>query len=274
MKPVQKLVFAQIVAALGLIAALSVGQTATFPVPTTLPAGSAITVTVLQTPTVAPAPPAAQPSPTTAVSGTLPNGASMPGPTNTGPVAGTVLTPSNSINVTTAGAVIQNLAIDGTVTVSAPNVTVKNCTFNFPASLENGFGVMVNSGADNFILENSSLTGGGPGTCQICQNANNAQYISLHVYDTPKTVFYLSGSAAIKGCWLERIGWNGMGVKSNPGKPNFTGTDHVDGIYFETGSSLVATGNNFDTRGNPTLINGVTYNVAMRPHLHLAIRAR
>jgi hypothetical protein len=197
--------------------------------------------------------------------GTLLNGDAMPGPTNTGPTDPNILTPSGSLVITTPGAIVQNLAFNGTLEIAAPNVTVENCTFDFPDTPFAGntnFGVQIDSGADNFVMENSSLTGGGPAFEQICQNANNAQYINLNIYDTPKTVFYLSGSATITGSWLHEIGWNGLGVTSNPNKANFTGTDHVDDVYFERGAYLNVTGNNFDTTGNPTLTNGVTYNVA------------
>ena len=265
-------------AAVFTFAALAAGQSMTIPVPTTLPSGSAIIVTIVQTPATAPAPPATSPSnppasqpasqpstqpATQPATSLLPDGTPMPGATNTGPAAGTVLTPyTGPQKITVAGTVVNGAEITEAIEVDAANVVFNNCTFVFPAGLENGFGILVDAGANNFVLSNSSLTGGGPGTCQICQNANNAQYISLHVYDTPKTVFYLSGSAAIKGCWLERIGWNGMGVKSNPAKANFTGTDHVDDVYFETGASLIVEDNNFPTFGVPTVINGVTYNVA------------
>src|SRR5271170_5115484 len=59
---------------------------------------------------------------------TLLNGAPMPGPTNTGPTDPNILQPSGSLVVTTPGAVIQNLAVSGTINVEAPNVTIENCT--------------------------------------------------------------------------------------------------------------------------------------------------
>ena len=135
-----------------------------------------------------------------------------------------------------AGTVLQNLQFTSAVEISAPNVTIKNCSFNFPnVPLGQGdyFGVWIHTGADNFMMQNCSLTGGGPGFEQICQDANNGQYLNLNVYDTPTTVFYLGGSATISGCWLHQIGWNGLGIKSNPSKANFNGLDHVDDIFFD-----------------------------------------
>ncbi len=266
MKVIQKLFIAETVALLALIAGSALGQTAIFQVPTTLPTGSAITVTVVQMAEIAPA--VTQPSPPAPANGTVSNRASMPGSTNTGPVAGTVLTPSNSIDVTTAGAVIQNLAVSGTITVTAPNVTIKNCTITCDsagAAGGNDAVIYAHAGTDGLIVENCTLTGGGPGTVQIFSQANNAQFLNLNIYDTPTSVFQLSGSATISGCWLHQIGWNGMGIKSNPGKPTFNATattgDHVDDIFFETGAYLKVTGNNFDTPVNTT-INGVNYTIS------------
>lgn len=50
-----------------------------------------------------------------------------PGPDNTGVPAGTVLTPSGSIQVTTDGAVIEGLDIQGEVQILADNVTIRRC---------------------------------------------------------------------------------------------------------------------------------------------------
>jgi len=267
MKPVSKLFIVEIAAALALMGASALGQTASFQVPTTLPAGSAITVTVVQTAAVTPA--ATQPAPPVPANGTVSNGASMPGPTNTGPVAGTVLTPSNSIDVTTAGAVIQNLAVSGAISVTAPNVTIKNCTItcnDTGASGGNDAVIYAHAGTDGLIVKNCTLTGGGPGTVQIFSQANNAQFLNLNIYDTPTSPFQLSGSSTVSRCWLHQIGWNAMGIKSNPTKPTFNATattgDHVDDIFFETGAYLTVTNNNFDTRGNPTNINGTNYAIS------------
>lgn len=51
---------------------------------------------------------------------------SKPGPDNTGVPDGVTLTPSESITVRDAGAVVENLDITGSVTVLADNVTIRN----------------------------------------------------------------------------------------------------------------------------------------------------
>ncbi|MFC7700484.1 Ig-like domain-containing protein [Bradyrhizobium sp. GCM10028915] len=52
----------------------------------------------------------------------------MPDATTTGPQAGVTLTPyKGPMTITTAGAVIENVTINGQLTIAAPNVTIKNC---------------------------------------------------------------------------------------------------------------------------------------------------
>lgn len=50
-----------------------------------------------------------------------------PGPTNTGVPAGTKLTPSGSIKITTKGAIVEGLDITGEVQVLADDVTIRKC---------------------------------------------------------------------------------------------------------------------------------------------------
>ncbi len=207
--------------------------------------------------------PVATPPPTGGA-GTLLNGAAMPGPTNTGPTNPNILTASGSLVITTPGTVIQNLAISGTIQIYAPNVTIENCTItasNAPASTGNDAVIYAGAGTDGLIVKNCTLTGGGPGTVQIFSQANNAQFLNLNIYNTPTSCFQLSGSSTISGCWLHAIGWNGLGLKSNPAEPTFNGIDHVDDIFFETGAYLTVTGNNFDTPVFTT-VNGINYTVS------------
>src|SRR5262249_23250151 len=79
------------------------------------------------TPTPTPPPsPAATPTPSpTATPTPTPSPSGWPDASNTGVPAGTTLTPSGSLTITQAGAVIDALDVTGSVTVDAPNVTIK-----------------------------------------------------------------------------------------------------------------------------------------------------
>jgi len=124
------------------------------PSPTAQPT-STPTWTPTPTPTSGPtASPAASPSPTTSTRSTAPTSlvppasvppaapppaveapaqpaapasvAGRPGPSTTGVPAGTALTPSDEVRVTTPGAVLDGLDISGVVTIDAPGVVIKN----------------------------------------------------------------------------------------------------------------------------------------------------
>ncbi|MDC3954496.1 hypothetical protein [Polyangium jinanense] len=53
--------------------------------------------------------------------------ANQPGPDNTGVPKGTILTPSGSIQVTTNGAIVEDLDIQGEVQILADDVTIRRC---------------------------------------------------------------------------------------------------------------------------------------------------
>src|SRR5271170_7038582 len=217
MKPIPKLIIAEIVAALALVAVLVLGQTATFTVPTTLPSGSTIGVTVTQTPAVVAAAPVTPPpvtpppvTPPTPPTNPTAGPTTMPGPTNTGPVAGTVLTPySGNLVVTTPGAVIKGLAVSGTINVEASNVTIINCTVD--AGSELGINtdiynaIEIHSNASNTTVENTSVTGtAGDGDAVVEDFGCGAvTFKNLKIYNTGSTAFFVNGGpTTIEGCYL------------------------------------------------------------------------
>jgi hypothetical protein len=88
---------------------------------------AASSVTPPPPPAVTPPPPAVTPPPPPVTPPPPPPVSSgWPDASNTGVPAGTVLTNSGSITITTAGTVINALNVSGTITVLANNVTIKN----------------------------------------------------------------------------------------------------------------------------------------------------
>jgi hypothetical protein len=88
-----------------------------------------------------------------------PSACGYPDATNTGVPTGTALTASGSRTVTTNGQVLNGLAISGTVTIAADNVTIENSRITVPSGGNGTYGVILNSGADNFTIVNSEVTG-------------------------------------------------------------------------------------------------------------------
>jgi hypothetical protein len=81
-----------------------------------------------------------------------------PNATNTGVPAGTTLTASGSLVVTTAGTVLSGLNIAGCVDIQANNVVIKNSLITCSRST---VAVRVYPGFSGFLLQDSEINGGG-----------------------------------------------------------------------------------------------------------------
>ena len=84
---------------------------------------------------------------------TTPSALGYPDETNTGVPGGTVLTDSGSLVISTNGAVVENLRILGSVSVTADNVTIRNCHI-----IHDGFYPLENSGT-NLLVEDCEIEG-------------------------------------------------------------------------------------------------------------------
>jgi hypothetical protein len=81
----------------------------------------------------------------------------FPDATTTGPVAGTVFTPfSGNMNVTTDNAIIENFEGIGTITVSANNVTIRNCRINCSGQ---NFGIGQQAGFSGMLVTRCEVYG-------------------------------------------------------------------------------------------------------------------
>src|SRR5659263_245731 len=87
-------------------------------------------------------PPAPAPAPVPAVPAKPVSPAGRPGASNTGVPAGTTLTPSGELRITTANQVIDGLDITGPVTVEAPGVVIENSRIHG----DDVYGVLVRTG--------------------------------------------------------------------------------------------------------------------------------
>ncbi len=81
-----------------------------------------------------------------------------PDATNTGVPAGVTLTPSGSLVITQAGAVISGLNITGTVLIEAPNVTLENCSIT---GATGGGVVQIAQGVTGTTVANCTINGTG-----------------------------------------------------------------------------------------------------------------
>jgi hypothetical protein len=126
--------------------------------------------------------------------GSDPWGGCWPGPATTGVPAGTTLTPSGNLTISTAGTVINARDISGSIVVNAPNVTIRNSKIRGNAMWmieNNSTGLLIEDteiinervsgnnchngiGSDNFTLHRVEITG-----CENGMNIDNPGNITL-----------------------------------------------------------------------------------------------
>lgn len=114
-----------------------------------------------------------------------PSSCGYPDATTTGVPAGTTLTPSGSRTLSTNGGVIDGLEINGTVTVAADNVTIKNSRINVPSGGSGTYGVIINGGATGTTIEDTEIRGPASGDgieSAVWNHGNEANTLSVRNY--------------------------------------------------------------------------------------------
>jgi hypothetical protein len=196
----------------------------------------------------------------------LPNGAPLPGPTNTGLTNSSALTPYYGVlNTTQDGQVIQNLAIQpgsgsgfGQINVWNNNVTIENCTIDGgDAGVAGGAAwlVKIMPGVTGTVIENCTMTGTGDGEVCVTVCGANTTISNCQFYNTAGSVFMLDASnVTVENNWLYEIGWDTSGTENNGQVGDF----HTDDIFLESGTGDVIANNYFNTPWQTT-INGTNY---------------
>jgi hypothetical protein len=168
-----------------------------------------------------------------------PHSCGFPDSTNTGVPAGTTLTASGSINVTTAGTVISGKNVTGTINVMANNVTIENTrvTQNTTCGTQTtcgNYAIRIEEGVNGTTIRHVETASVAGDTCEHdIRNTGGSvtiEYAYLHACDSN---VYAVGPTVLK---------NSYGI----GKIAIS-EDHVENIYFnETSFSAI-----HDTLLNP-----------------------
>jgi hypothetical protein len=188
----------------------------------------------------------------------------MPGPTNTGVPAGTVLTRRNEdIVVTVANTVLENLDIYGNLTIKAANVTVRRCIIRGGVQGKQiGIVQCAQAGASLYIhdseivAQNPSYQVDGIRGYNIVAERVNIHHVidPVHLYGT--------GNVTLRNSWLhdnlhylQDPGWGG--------KPS-----HDDSIQIQSGSNYVIENNRIENAHNAAIMitqdAGAVSNVMIR----------
>lgn len=90
---------------------------------------------------------------------TAPASCGFPDAASTGVPAGTVLTPSGTLKVSTPGSTVSGLDITGSLRITASNVTVRDVRVSCPVGCVANFLLQVKSGLSGIVIEDSEFAG-------------------------------------------------------------------------------------------------------------------
>ncbi len=201
-----------------------------------------------------------------------------PDETNTGVPAGTTLTDSGSLTITTNGAVVQNLNISGAITVNASNVTIRNCRITsgdyYPIRWDSGehTGLLVE---DSEIIGTSSA---------VTAGLSFDNYTARRVFVTGAADGFKANSDVliedcyVTGLWVTQDSHND-GVQATGGS-NVTLRHNTFKLGGQSGvSAVVQIGNEWGTNSNwlieDNLMDGggwsinASNNPAQNPNFHI-----
>jgi len=182
---------------------------------------------------------------------TQPSPSAQPGPTNTGVPAGTQLTVHyGDMNITTPGTVISGLDIHGSVTISAPNVVLKNSIVRGGTTLPtHGHCIVEDNGKGNglnFLIEDTELA---PTNVNYYQNdicGGNFTALRINSHSGVDTMDIAGNNVTLKDSWLHDT----THFAYSPEHSNGT---HNDGIEITVGSNINITHNVIRGGGNSAI---------------------
>jgi chitodextrinase len=127
----------------------------------------------------------------------------FPDTTNTGVPAGTKLTDSSSITVSTAGTVIDALNVTGTIDVTANNVTIKRTKVSSNAA----WPIQVHNGVTGTLIEDSEIDGiGSTGSVGIGYTGFTALRVNIHGAEDG---IRLADNVTVQDSWIHNLTTSG-----------------------------------------------------------------
>lgn len=148
----------------------------------------------------------------------MPTGCAAPKPdaTNTGVPAGTVLTPSGSFDVTTNGAVIEDLDVTGAITVLANDVTIRRVRITSSDYYPIRY---FDNGNTGLVVEDSEFNLSSGATSAISFSNYTARRLNIHGSEDGLKA---DENVLVEDCWIHDLS-NGPGehndsVQSTGGK--------------------------------------------------------
>ncbi|QXP59201.1 right-handed parallel beta-helix repeat-containing protein [Olleya sp. HaHaR_3_96] len=145
-----------------------------------------------------------------------------PDANNTG-TTGTLTLYTGDANIIEDGAILENLIINGSLNIKAPNVIIRNCLINTTGT----YGIRCNYGHENILIEDCEIRGmssaavyGSDFTAKRCK-----------VWDSGADGFKPSSNFLIESCYIYKLG--------------YIDDAHADGVQMVAGNNGVIRWNNF-----------------------------
>jgi len=158
-----------------------------------------------------------------------------PGPRTTGVPAGTALRPSGPVVVTTAGAVVEDLEIDGPVEIRAPRVTVRRCLVRCGPF----WGVRIVEGNEGTLIEDTEIAPPTPGEQDGIRGESGFTARRLDIHGTSDGI-KAGSSTRVERCWVHDLA-------NRPG-------DHADAVQILVGDGIALVGNVLEGAGNAAVM--------------------
>lgn len=161
--------------------------------------------------------------------------AGYPGPDTTGVPLGVRLTPSGSVSATEDGQVVENLDIDGCLSIKADDVVVRNVRVRCVGQQR---AVTIEGSRTGIVVEDSEIDGGGKTDIAIGWSGYTLRRVNVHgTHDGPR----LGGGVTVEDSWihdmvrkddfhsdaLQSNGGSGITVRHNTLVPTDTATGDV-----------------------------------------------
>ena len=184
------------------------------------------------------------PTPTETEDGPEVELADFPDETSTGVPEGTELDDTGSLMITEDGAVVEDMDIDGTVTVAADDVTIRRSVIHG----EGRYGIEVESGYSGLLVEDVEIDGSDIESAAVCCSNYTLRRVDIHdVTEGPRA----NSNVTIEDSYVHDM--------RRCSDRTFEEGCHIDAIQSTDGSDIVIRGNNLQAYNPDT---GITMNAA------------
>jgi len=151
-----------------------------------------------------------------------------PGSGNTG-YSGTLAAYTGPSTIKTPGTIIENVFVNGGLTIEADNVIIRNFKIN-----GGRYGISCGSGQKGLVIEDGEIYN----VISAAVYGSNVILRRLNIHDSGGDGLKLLRNALVEACWIHRLG-----TKDGA---------HADGDQTTAGADLTFRGNNFDMPGPGT----------------------